>query len=79
MSRESWITVARTVLYLVLSGCCLGVLLGLVYVVSDLAERGEQWDGVGIAVGIFILAISVPGAATCAALLRWARPRDSTS
>jgi hypothetical protein len=70
MEKSMWTGLLKALVSLVLVGSLLAVAYGLFVLGADLFVEYEEWDGIGVVLGVVILAVSLPVTATSVVWLR---------
>ena len=71
MQKKSvWIGLLKAIVSVVLAASLLAVAYGLFVLGADLFVEYEEWDGIGVAIGLVILAVSLPATAASVVWLR---------
>ena len=65
MQKSVWTSLLMAVITLGLIASLLAVAYGVFAVGYDLVVEYEEWDGMGIVIGIFILAVALPVMLIC--------------
>jgi hypothetical protein len=76
MEKSMWTGLLKALIGLVLAASLVAVAYGLFVLGADLFVEYEEWDGIGIAIGAVILAISLPVTTTSVVWLRLLGHRD---
>lgn len=75
MQKRALLGLAKTVAILILVMSLVAVAYGLFVLGADLFVEYDEWDGIGVAIGVVILVVSVPITVTSVVWLRLLRHR----
>jgi hypothetical protein len=75
MQKRVWTGVLKAVLSLVLVASLLAVAYGVLVLGTDLFVEYDEWDGIGVALGVVILGVALPVTATSVVWLRLLKHR----